>query len=118
MQYTRNVIIANETLRRINTIRQQEKGLGLSEFQRGQMSGAQQTLAWLVRDAMEPIRAILTDEQLAQLDNTCYAPGCIEQATWLFREADDDPIRLCDNHIGEYVNEARRPYTHTKLQAP
>lgn len=115
MQYTRNVITANETLRRINAIREQEKDLGLSEFQRGQMSGAQQALSWLVRDHMEPIRAILMDEQLAQLDTTCYAPGCIEQATWLFHEGGDDPVRLCDTHIGEYVNEARRPYTHEKL---
>ena len=48
----------------ITKLRTREDDLGLSVFQCGQLSGAQQALAWLGLDFMEPIRAILNDEQL------------------------------------------------------
>ena len=72
LKFQYNVIQAVEKLNDINEIRKLERELGLSEFQIGQLSGAQQTLSWLVRGFMEPVRAILTDQQLAQLPPFCY----------------------------------------------
>ena len=50
----------------IDAIRRVEIDLELDAFKRGQLSGAQQTLYWLTGDGLEPVRAFLTDEELAQ----------------------------------------------------
>lgn len=51
-------------LKEINRLRTIEYTIGLDAFQRGQLSGVQQTLAFLAFNTMEPVYAILTDEQL------------------------------------------------------
>lgn len=40
--------------------------LRLSGFQQGQLAGVQQALAWVYLGYLDPIRAILNDEQLAR----------------------------------------------------
>ena len=53
-------------LAEINAIRRVEYDIRLSAFKRGQLSGAQQALYWQVGQGLDPIRAFLTDEELAQ----------------------------------------------------
>lgn len=59
--------LATQKYLEITKLREHESTLGLSKFQRGQLAGAQQALAWIGKDYVEPIRTILTDEQLAAL---------------------------------------------------
>jgi hypothetical protein len=52
--------------REIDDLRQIERDLALSSFQRGQLSGAQQVLWWLCGDGLEPIAAFLSPQDEAQ----------------------------------------------------
>lgn len=52
----------------VTKLRESEAVLGLSEFQRGQLAGAQQALAWIGMGCLEPVRAILTDAQIKMSD--------------------------------------------------
>ena len=55
--------------RQIDAIRRLERDLpGMDAFRRGQLSGAQQTLYWATGQGMEPVRTILTDEQIAAVE--------------------------------------------------
>lgn len=61
--------LATQKYLEVTKLREREAILGLSEFQRGQLAGAQQALAWIGMDYMEPVRVILTDEQLERIPN-------------------------------------------------
>ena len=59
-----------EKLHQVNKIRHVvEKDVIHDLFRRGQLSGAQQALAWILEEGMEPVRAILIDEELDLLPN-------------------------------------------------
>lgn len=83
-QYTQSYDMAGQQLRAINRIRAIEKPIGLDAFQRGQLAGAQQALAWLVDGDMAPIEALLTSEQRAEvqllLNETPKSPVSFEYA--------------------------------------
>ena len=66
-KYKQAVGVAGQQLRTINRIRAIERQMGLDAFQRGQLAGAQQALAWLVDGCMSPIDALLTSEQRAEM---------------------------------------------------
>jgi len=84
MDYKQSVDVAGQQLRTINRIRAIERQMGLDAFQRGQLAGAQQALAWLVDGCMAPIEALLTGEQRAEvqllLNETPKSPGHFEYA--------------------------------------
>lgn len=56
-------------LNEINELRKIELQVGLSEFQRGQLSGAQYVLVWLTGWGSEPVVAFLTDDQIRKAVN-------------------------------------------------
>ena len=52
----------------IDAIRRVEKEADLDPFTRGQLAGAQQALYWMLEVGMDPIRAILSDSQMASIE--------------------------------------------------
>lgn len=57
----------------IDAIRRVGHEAGLGEFTRGQLAGAQQALWWTLGLGLEPVRAILSDEEVAALKALCEA---------------------------------------------
>ena len=68
---------ARQKLHEVNLIRTAEHTLGLDEFQRGQLAGVQQALAWLANGMMEPVRAVLSDAQLDQVAALLASRGVV-----------------------------------------
>jgi len=48
----------------IDRIRRREREVISDPFKRGQLSGAQQVLWWLVGGGLDPVRAFLSDEEI------------------------------------------------------
>jgi hypothetical protein len=60
----------------IDTLRRREfEIIPSNQFKRGQLAGAQQVLWWLVGLGMEPIRAILSDAEIALMKEEPTFPG-------------------------------------------
>ena len=67
-------VTVERKLAKVNAIRRLERDLpNISAFQRGQLSGTQQTLYWMCDNGLEPIRAILTDEQIETAEQLAKA---------------------------------------------
>ena len=53
----------------IRQLRNIEKKHGLTDFQRGQLSGAQQALSWVSRDFLPITRAMFSEAELKEFVN-------------------------------------------------
>lgn len=82
----------------IDSIRRREyEVIPTNLFKRGQLAGAQQVLWWILEKGMEPVRAILSDTEIALMKEEPTFPG-LEPLVPIV-EADDLP--LCDCGMGD-----------------
>lgn len=70
-------------------------------FKRGQLAGAQQALWWILGLGMDPVRAILNDEEIVSLKQSPQFPGIEPVGPLVEMEVEEADLPPCDCGMGD-----------------